>query len=87
MDRETIIKLSNLFYIEKEITLEFKDLLIDYCCNIHDKKEEDVEKLWDSITNNNTILLGPILSACLDYYNNKYNIIKIFKDKKLLKIY
>lgn len=87
MDRETIIKLSNLFYIEKEITLEFKDLLIDYCCNIHDKKEEDVEKLWDSITNNNTILLGPILSVCLDYYNNKYNIIKIFKDKKLVKIY
>lgn len=87
MDREFILKASQDYYINKNIKSDIiSDILKDYCCVVH-TKDEDSTETFIQILLANFIILHTMFEYALEYYENKFNIIKIKQENKIIKIY
>ncbi len=84
MDREYIKEVSIKYYIKGNLSSkDVSKILKDYCCNIHNKDEESTETFIQIILANFPVM-SDIFTYALNYYENKFNIIKITKDNKIL---
>lgn len=87
MDREFILKASQDYYINNNIKSDIiTGILKDYCCVEHDKDEDSTEILIQVLLSNFPIF-HTMFEYALTYYENKFNIIKIKQENKIIKIY
>ena len=87
MDREFILKASQDYYINRNIKSDtIADILKDYCCVVH-TKDEDSTEIFIQILLANFIAFHTMFEYALEYYENKFNIIKIKQENKIIKIY
>lgn len=87
MDREFILKASQDYYINKSIKSDtIADILKDYCCVVHTKDEGSTETFIQILLANFDIF-HTMFEYALEYYENKFNIIKIKQENEIIKIY
>lgn len=87
MNRDFIVKASKDYHINKKIdNAVIRKILIDYCCNIHNKDKINTERLIDLVILE-FALFHNIFAIALEYYENKFHIIKIYRGNFLLTIY
>jgi hypothetical protein len=87
MDREFILKASQDYYINNNIKSDIiTDILKDYCCVEHNKDKDSTEILIQILLSNFPIF-HTMFEYALEYYENKFNIIKIKQENKIIKIY
>lgn len=87
MDREFILKVSQDYYINNNVKSNaISDVLKDYCCVEHNKDKDSTEMLIQILLSNFPIF-HTMFEYALGYYENKFNIIKIKQENKIIKIY
>lgn len=87
MDREFILKASQDYYINNNIKSDIiTDILKDYCCVEHNKDKDSTE-MFIQILLSNFPIFHTMFEYALTHYENKFNIIKIKQENKIIKIY
>lgn len=87
MDREFVLKASQDYYINNNIKNSIiTDILKEYCCVEYNKDKNNTEIFIQMVLSNFPIFYKTFEYA-LNYYENKFNIIKIEQENKIIKIY
>ena len=88
MDKKEIVSLSKAINLNLGVTRELIiKCIIDYCLE-KGKKQEDVDKLIQLLTSPlGDIVINNCITYALEYYERKYNIVKVIKEDKVLAIF
>lgn len=81
MDREKLIPLLNRYYNGQITTNDIYNILYDYC--IEQGKDEYNTKQFLNIIINSAVNEIPILSIAVEYYEHKFSVCKVIKERNL----